>query len=87
MTDPREMLDGIAQRAECTQHLGGWERHNAAQCSEFTHQEAPKLVAALRAVLDLHPREMGSRYCAECETRFHPCPTIRAITVALSGAQ
>ena len=50
--------------------------------------DIPRLVAALRAVLDLHKpyeqcREPGCcRYCEGCEHEW-PCPTVRAINAAL----
>ena len=43
------------------------------------------LVAALRAVLDLHePFGSDPGICAGCED-YAPCPTVRAITKALGG--
>ena len=43
------------------------------------------LVAALRAVLDLHePFGSDPGICAGCED-YAPCPTVRAITEALGG--
>ena len=47
--------------------------------------DVPALVAALRAVLDLHygePYAQGPDYCAECEHRW-PCPTVQAVADAL----
>ena len=51
------------------------------------------LVAALRAVLDLHIPTTGYLYdgdiCVQCSTGdaevVHPCPTVRAIEEALNG--
>lgn len=46
----------------------------------------PRLVAAVRAVLELHrPEPIGKGvYCSECEYRY-PCATYTAITTALGG--
>lgn len=45
----------------------------------------PRAVAALRAVLDLHPpnRDYGSVWCFGCD-RPWPCPTVAAINGAAS---
>ena len=58
---------------------GDWHpiRHIAA--------DLRSLVAALRAVLDLHePFGSDPGICAGCED-YAPCPTVRAITEALGG--
>lgn len=43
------------------------------------------LVAALRAVLDLHKPEMlgGTEFCENCGPTLYPCSTVRAIETAL----
>ena len=47
----------------------------------------PALVAALRAVLDMHRPDYGiPTGCDTCNTGVYPCETVRAITEALGGA-
>src|SRR6185503_981502 len=41
----------------------------------------PRLVAALTAVLDLHPPRRG--FCTQCDDEWWPCPTYRAVAAAL----
>ena len=51
--------------------------------------DVPALVAALRAVLDLHYRDRFGE-CAECSTEpvdRYPCPTVQAVTAALGEAR
>lgn len=71
---------------------------NAARAYKIATEDVPALVAALRAVLDLH--RPGEPYCptntahdlcpcavTECLDCFdeYPCPTVRAIEEALNA--
>lgn len=66
-------------------------QHGPANAEFIAHArtDVPALVAALRAVLDLHkPRESccddcGPQQCEECEAWEWPCQTFRAIATAL----
>lgn len=93
MTDPRVVLDGIAQRAEAG--LTTWIPSEATSLLVRAGEDVPRLVAALRAVLDLHVGDGegygGKVMCAYCSwldedmlVEF-PCRTIRAIAEALGG--
>ena len=78
MTDPRQLLDAYAAETE-------WSAEALADVPR--EEREPKLVAALRAVLDLHhqltPGAFGSP-CAGCGHAL-PCPTVQAITTALEA--
>ena len=63
-----------------------WERQEwtDAQFIASARTDLPRLIAAVRAVLDVHypePYAQGPDYCA-CE-HVYPCPTITALTTAL----
>jgi len=80
MTDPREEIDRLA-------------KEGAGEYGERVEDTAPELVAALRAVLDLHqpsPFNENPRYvwCITCQTSSRalwPCETYQAITAALEA--
>lgn len=87
-------LDAIDARVrDCQTYNFGMR--NADQ---LAHVDAPAMVAALRAVLDLHvfrPQETGGGdfaiVCAAChydsaDDETDPCPTVLAITTHLEGA-
>lgn len=50
---------------------------------------APAAFAALRAVLDLHSpvEQHGATWCAEDGDYWWPCPTVQAITTALTAEE
>ena len=62
---------------------------------QIVREDVPALVAALRAVLDLHtlawdsPSDEVWATNPKCraEGNTYPCPTVRAITAALDGAE
>lgn len=59
----------------------------AAPVALVVEEDAPDMLAALRAVLDLHQfydqcDEGCCRYCESCEHEW-PCPTAVAITASL----
>lgn len=98
----REVLDEIQGRAELgtTKHWGGQiETYGAiGYATNCVMDDVPRLLAALRAVLDLHPAQDDHRsflegpYCAgDCTTDGNreqwPCPTVRAVTEALDGTR
>lgn len=70
--DIRALLDAMQARAD------GGRRDLIAR---------PRLVAALRAVLELHrPERIGKgTVCIECGYRRHPCATHTAIATALGA--
>lgn len=101
-----ELLDQIeyrSQRAlgdEPHPHLDGplhaqWIDHQR-QCAEDSQQDAQKLLAALRAVMDVHQKTEHQRaygfpradkwehYCTE-DNQSWPCPTMKVITNALGA--
>jgi hypothetical protein len=104
----REVLDEIQARAvdgpesDWDPH-GGDEPHyraieRAIRFEKRLRADSLTLVAALRAVLDLHPAQDDHRsflegpYCAgDCTTDGNreqwPCPTVRAVTEALDGTR
>ena len=64
----------------------GVERDEDAEFIADARTSAPKMRAALEAVLALHwgePYAQGPGYCAECE-HLWPCGTYTAITEALT---
>ena len=81
MTDPRETLARIRKQAD----------------AEFiaARTDVPRLVDALEKVLNLHVKaqpipaafgtQEGGDYCITCVEDW-PCPTVRAITQALTTA-
>lgn len=79
----RDALDRIEQRMDaCTTNHGVWLHHDFTQCVEFAHHQAPRLIAALRGVLDLHqPRDDGSMSLVA--EPYYPCATVRSIQHAL----
>jgi hypothetical protein len=77
MPDVRKVLDEIERRAIF---------HKPGVTAEDSRDDVPKLVAALRAVLDLHRLEMdGNQPVCVADFCCAPCPTVRAITEALGG--
>ena len=65
-------------------------RHGDAEFIAAARQDQPRLIAAVRAVLDEHPRYEGdfSDFCGHCQARGEgtwPCPTVTAIHAALIG--
>ena len=94
MTDIRELLDGIEERAvngpvSDWDPRGGDEPHHRVieRTIEFEKRlraDNASLVAALRAVLDLHTEDVQG-WCNDCEACW-PCRSVRAITEALGGA-
>lgn len=50
---------------------------------------APKAFDAIRAVLDLHRAvsQYVDPYCATCNSDVWPCPTVQAITTALTAEE
>lgn len=82
MTDPRQLLDDYAAETE-------WSAEALADIPR--EEREPKLVAALRAVLDRHP--IGNpgvaavAWCGGCGSSDTapdwPCPTVQAIVTAL----
>ena len=61
------------------------ERRPDAEFIAASRTDMPRLIAALRAVLELHqpvPYAQGPDYCDECEHPA-PCPTVKAIAEAL----
>lgn len=56
-----------------------------------SRESAPRMIAALEAVIEMHPKTLGgdqigdlADYCPACLS-YWPCPTIRAIESALGG--
>lgn len=91
MGDAREVLDGIEKRTVTT---GATSYRLGAGYLRVVSVEQPDmaaLVAALRAVLDLHGRvDAAEPWCGHCyntETGFvdWPCATVRTVTEALGG--
>lgn len=93
MNDPRGLLN--AYSAEYLDPEG----ECAHDCDQDRRAAAPKTIAALRAVLDLHPQipglvGSGTAFCLTCwlpgEDRMEPtpwpCRTVQAITSALESS-
>lgn len=85
MPDPRELLDRYAAR-----HVN--------DMGDRLDETVPEVIAALRAVLDLHkpftlsasthkPKPVGCGHCCDGSEVFidYPCPTVQAITTALEA--
>jgi hypothetical protein len=53
--------------------------------AELACQDVPRLLAAVEAVLKLHYRKQVP-VCETCRVRW-PCPTVGAITAALTGKE
>ena len=87
MSDVREMLDGIESTARRAPGMPPLWFYNRAIA------DVPRLVAALRAVLDLHrpmteseanSLDLDAGDCFDCWQET-PCDTVKAITEALGG--
>ena len=85
----REWLDAVEARAiDGARDCGCDDPRSHADIDAL-----PALVAALRAVLEVHADD-GEGYCIDCEMgpyyalepMPHPCPTVAAIDTHLGGA-
>lgn len=81
-------LDQIEARANAHQRL--WNHECILRAFDLA-DDVLTLVAALRAVLELHGMDTYAgdgqepwEFCTECEHN-HPCSTVRAITAAIEG--
>ncbi|MDF2915968.1 MAG: hypothetical protein K0S70_185 [Microbacterium sp.] len=81
MSTARDYLEAVQQRAKSSGALA-----DVAQLLVDVEQNTERLVAALTAALDLHFKTdgLGIDLCAECRTVLWPCPTVRAVTDALT---
>jgi hypothetical protein len=81
MSTARDYLAAVQQRAKSSGTLSELGER-LVELEETTD----RLAAALTAALDLHFKtdELGIDLCAECRTVLWPCPTVRAITAALT---
>lgn len=79
MTNPRDLLDAYAARP-LPDHL------DVVGFEDTAETFAPEAIAALRAVVELHQPKEGQHpdFCWHDKHQM-PCPTLRAITVALGG--
>lgn len=85
---------GLSPDPELDPVIGHLERDEDDDFVTHARTDVPALVAALRAVLDLHkPRDWhGKNICDACseteDSLFmeYPCPTVRAVADALGAA-
>lgn len=88
-----DRLNEIQKRADKATD-GPWEKRTVRgweMAVSYARTDVPRLVSALRAVLDLHQfydqcDEGCCRYCESCEHEW-PCPTAVAIEAALGEVQ
>ena len=90
----RELLDAIAARAEDARRnreMYSKESRSRRITQEDSAQDVPRLLAAVRAVEEVHQKRgaswphTGGVFMCGADGAIWPCPTIRALTEALEG--
>ena len=90
----RELLDAIAARAEAARRnreMYSKESRSRRITQEDSAQDVPRLLAAVRAVEEVHQKRgaswphNGGVFMCGADGAIWPCPTIRALTEALEG--
>ena len=90
----RELLDAIAARAEDARRnreMYSKESRSRRITQEDSAQDVPRLLAAVRAVEEVHQKRgaswphNGGVFMCGADGAIWPCPTIRALTNALEG--
>lgn len=82
-----DLLDTM--QARCDEHVDSMDGREDRWYMDLVN-DSIRLNAAVRAVLDEHPRYEGdfSDFCGHCQARGEgtwPCPTVTAITAALDA--